>query len=122
MRILLMNRIDLHRRKILPSLNMPQYIQSPLLDIIDKRNQRTAGPRVIDEQQNLRPPELNMLFPRIQQQKIFPNLVENQRLANGPPLILTARRKQMEENEQDEAENDTRQRVNRIDNKHHKQG
>ena len=46
--------------------HMTEHIQSSLLHSIHKLNKGTGRPRIVDQQQNLWPPEFDVVFARIQ--------------------------------------------------------
>ena len=54
--------------------HMTQHVQAALLHRVHKVDKCTGGARVVDEQQDLRPPELDMVLAGVQQQQIFAHL------------------------------------------------
>lgn len=55
-------------------LDVPQHVQAALFDIVDEGDEAYTASRVGDHQQNLRPPELDMILPHIQHEQILPYL------------------------------------------------
>ena len=55
-------------------LDMSDQEKARLLHVVDELDQWARRARVGHQQQHLRPPELDVRLPRVQQQQVFPHL------------------------------------------------
>lgn len=53
---------------------MAQHVEAALLDVVDEGDEADAAARVGDHQQNLRPPELDVVLPHVQHQQVLTHL------------------------------------------------
>lgn len=53
---------------------MSQHVEAALLDVVDEPDEADAAARVGHHQQDLRPPELNVVLPHVQHQQVLPHL------------------------------------------------
>ena len=65
-------------------------------------DQRATCPRVSDKKKHLRPPELDVILPRVEEKQILAHLMEDEGLADVAPVFLLCRRREMkQDNERD---------------------
>lgn len=53
---------------------MAEHVEAALLDVVDEGDEADAAARVGDHQQNLRPPELDVVLPHVQHQQVLTHL------------------------------------------------
>ena len=51
-----------------------QDVEAALLDVVDELDELAAAARVRHHQQHLRPPEADVVAPRVQHQQVLPHL------------------------------------------------
>lgn len=57
-------------------LDVSQYVEAALLDVVDEGDEAHTAARVGHHQQDLRPPKLDMVFSHIQHQQVLAHLLE----------------------------------------------
>lgn len=59
---------------------MTQHVEAALLDVVDEGDEAHTAARVGNHQQDLRPPELDVVLPHIQHQQVLAHLRERREL------------------------------------------
>ena len=54
--------------------DVAQHIETPFLELVGQSQQRQGTPGVPHQEQQLRPPELHVVFPNIQPEQVLPHL------------------------------------------------
>ncbi len=57
-------------------LDVSQHVEAALLDVVDEGDEAHTAARVGNHQQDLRPPELDVVLPHIQHQQVLTHLLE----------------------------------------------
>ena len=71
----------LHLGVNVPHRDVTNDVEATFLHSVDKLYQRAGRGGIINQQQHLRSPELDVLLPNVQQQQIFSHLMEDQGLS-----------------------------------------
>merc|ERR1719474_865375 len=86
------------------NMDLPQDIKSSLLHAVDEVNQGAGGSWLVDQQENLRSPELDVGLAGVKEEKILAHLVEDQGLADGAPVGRLGRGEDVQSEGEGEAE------------------
>lgn len=94
--------------------DVPENVERPLLHGVAKLDQTSLSARVVDEQDDVRPPKLDVLW--LQAQQIFPDLVVYEILRHVTPPLRRA--KIVDQQEEEDENTDGNGRVGLVDEEH----